>query len=42
MQNTARLSDGEFVMNEAAVDLTGEEIMTAINEAGLRKPEMGI
>ena len=36
-QEPARLSDGEFVMSAAAVDLSGQEILSAINDAGLRK-----
>ena len=33
----AALSNGEFVMNAQVPKLTGEEILTAINDAGLRK-----
>jgi len=36
-QQPARLSDGEFVVSAEAVDLTGEEILEAINRAGLEK-----
>jgi hypothetical protein len=36
-QQPAALSSGEFVVNADAVELTGEEILAAINEAGLRK-----
>jgi hypothetical protein len=36
-QEPAALSDGEFVVNADAVELTGEEILEAINEAGLKK-----
>lgn len=36
-EEPAALSDGEFVVNAAAVDLTGEEMLAAINQAGLRK-----
>jgi hypothetical protein len=33
----AALSTGEFVMNAEVPELTGEEILTAINDAGLKK-----
>ncbi len=36
-EKPARLSDGEFVVSAEAVDLTGEEILEAINKAGLQK-----
>lgn len=36
-QEPAALSNGEFVLNAGAMDLTGEEVAQAINEAGLRK-----
>lgn len=36
-QQPAALSNGEYVINKAAVDLTGEEMLAAINDAGLKK-----
>ena len=36
-QKAAALSSGEFVVSAEAVDLTGEEILEAINQAGLQK-----
>lgn len=36
-QQPAALSDGEFVVNEAAVNLSGSEMLEAINNAGLKK-----
>lgn len=36
-QQPAKLSAGEFVVNEAAVNMTGAEMLEAINSAGLRK-----
>lgn len=36
-QQPAALSKGEFVINADAVGLSGEEMLAAVNEAGLRK-----
>lgn len=40
-QEPAALSTGEFVVNAAAVDLSGGEILEAINRAGLEKRQQG-
>lgn len=36
-QEPAALSNGEFVLNAGVMELTGEEVAQAINEAGLKK-----
>lgn len=36
-EDPAALSDGEFVINSEVPKMTGEEILTAINQAGLQK-----
>lgn len=38
----AQLSSGEFVMSAPVMDMTGEEIMTIINNAALRKRGQGL
>lgn len=38
-QQPARISEGEFVINEDAVNMTGQEMLAAINRAGLEKRE---
>jgi hypothetical protein len=41
-QQPAALSTGEVVMNAAVPKLSGDEILAALNEAGLKKREQGI
>lgn len=41
-QQPAALSTGEVVVNADAVNLSGDEILQAINDAGLRKREAGL
>jgi len=41
-QQPAALSSGEFVMNAEVPKLSGDEILEAINQAGLKKRQMGI
>lgn len=40
-QQPAALSSGEFVMNAEVPKLSGDEILEAINQAGLKKRQMG-
>lgn len=41
-QQPAALSSGEFVMNAEVPKLSGDEILEAINQAGLKKRQMGL